>query len=97
MNLLSRTSARKSISLSEKSQSRNNQNSLLAYPVVCLIRIYQILISPLIGSNCRFHPSCSNYAIESFSQYGVMKGFFLTLKRLSKCHPWHPGGYDPVR
>ncbi|MCH6558854.1 membrane protein insertion efficiency factor YidD [candidate division KSB1 bacterium] len=97
MNLLSRTSARKSISLSEKSQSRSNQNSLLAYPVVYLIRIYQILISPLIGSNCRFHPSCSNYAIESFSQYGVMKGLFLTLKRLSKCHPWHPGGYDPVK
>ncbi|MEE8405500.1 MAG: membrane protein insertion efficiency factor YidD [candidate division Zixibacteria bacterium] len=71
--------------------------SLLTYPLVYLIRFYQILISPLIGSNCRFHPSCSSYAIESFSQYGVMKGLFLTLKRLSKCHPWHPGGYDPVK
>ncbi|MEE8149400.1 MAG: membrane protein insertion efficiency factor YidD [candidate division Zixibacteria bacterium] len=68
----------------------------MTYPLVYLIRFYQILISPLIGSNCRFHPSCSNYAIESFSQYGVMKGFLMTLKRLSKCHPWHPGGYDPV-
>ncbi|MCH9024091.1 MAG: membrane protein insertion efficiency factor YidD [candidate division Zixibacteria bacterium] len=97
MNLLSRTSARKSFSLSGQFPGRNSQASFLAYPVVYLIRIYQILISPLIGSNCRFHPSCSNYAIESFSQYGVIKGFLITLKRLSKCHPWHPGGYDPVK
>jgi hypothetical protein len=61
-----------------------------------VIRLYQIALSPLFGSNCRFYPSCSHYAEEAFSQFGLIKGFYLTVRRLCKCHPLHAGGYDPV-
>lgn len=64
--------------------------------LIGLIRLYQWTISPLLGSPCRFYPSCSVYAVEAISKYGVAKGSILTVKRLSKCHPFHPGGYDPV-
>lgn len=60
------------------------------------IKGYQLLVSPFIGNNCRFYPSCSCYAEESVGQYGVLKGGYLTLRRLIKCHPYHAGGYDPV-
>ena len=63
---------------------------------VGLIKLYQYAISPLLGNNCRFHPSCSVYAEEAFNTYGFFKGGYLTLLRLIKCHPFHPGGYDPV-
>ncbi len=59
------------------------------------IRIYQFTISPLLGNCCRFYPSCSNYALEAIEKHG-WKGLWLTLKRLCKCHPFHPGGVDPV-
>jgi putative membrane protein insertion efficiency factor len=65
--------------------------------VVGLLTLYRRLISPLLPPACRFHPSCSCYAIESFKKHGVGRGTLLTLRRLSKCHPFHPGGYDPVR
>jgi len=61
-----------------------------------LIRIYQWTVSPLLGPTCRFHPSCSNYALEAIHRFGVLRGSWLTLKRLGRCHPWHPGGLDPV-
>lgn len=61
-----------------------------------LITIYQWTLSPLMGNCCRFYPSCSNYSKEAFDKHGVMKGLWLTLKRLAKCFPWHPGGLDPV-
>ena len=61
-----------------------------------VIEFYQIALSPLFGSNCRFYPTCSHYAKEAFSQFGFIKGFYLTVKRLCKCHPLHAGGYDPV-
>lgn len=61
-----------------------------------LIRGYRYLISPLLGANCRFHPSCSCYAEEAISRHGSMKGSYLAARRLLRCHPWHPGGYDPV-
>ena len=61
------------------------------------IKIYQICISPLIGPSCRFHPTCSNYSIESIQKYGVIKGFILSVKRLLKCHPMGGAGYDPVK
>ena len=64
--------------------------------LVALIHLYQWTISPLLGSPCRFYPSCSVYAIEAISKHGVVKGSLLTVKRLGKCHPFHPGGYDPV-
>lgn len=63
---------------------------------IALIRLYQWTISPMLGSPCRFYPSCSVYAIDAIAKYGVIKGSILTGKRLGKCHPFHPGGYDPV-
>ncbi len=61
-----------------------------------LIRAYQLLISPLIGPCCRFTPSCSQYAYDAIRLYGPLKGLFLGAKRLARCHPFHPGGVDPV-
>lgn len=63
---------------------------------IALIRLYRTLISPWLGSHCRFEPSCSLYAITAIERFGVFRGTVLTLTRLSKCHPFHPGGYDPV-
>lgn len=62
-----------------------------------LIRIYQIYISPLKGSTCRFYPSCSQYTFEAINKYGIFKGSLFAVKRICKCHPFHPGGYDPVK
>ncbi|MGD9659709.1 MAG: membrane protein insertion efficiency factor YidD [Porticoccaceae bacterium] len=61
-----------------------------------LIKAYAYLISPFLGVNCRFYPSCSAYAQEAIESHGVLKGSWLTLRRLSKCHPFHTGGCDPV-
>lgn len=61
-----------------------------------LLRGYQLCISPFLGQNCRFYPSCSEYAKEAIRVHGSSKGCMLTARRLCKCHPWHPGGTDPV-
>jgi len=61
-----------------------------------LIRIYQVLISPLFPGCCRFAPTCSQYAAEALGRYGVWRGLGLTIRRLGRCHPFHPGGWDPV-
>lgn len=63
---------------------------------IVLIDFYQFVISPLFPSVCRFYPSCSNYARQSLEIHGFFRGLFLILKRICKCHPFHPGGYDPV-
>jgi len=60
------------------------------------IRLYQLTLSPFIGRQCRFHPSCSHYAAEAIANFGVIRGSLLALRRLSRCHPFHPGGFDPV-
>jgi len=60
------------------------------------IKVYQLLISPLTGPACRFYPSCSEYAFEAVKKHGSLKGAFLAVKRILKCHPFHPGGFDPV-
>lgn len=60
------------------------------------IKIYQWLISPLLGQNCRHEPTCSQYTIEAINEWGVIKGIYLGTKRISKCHPWGTFGYDPV-
>ena len=65
--------------------------------VILGIRIYQRFISPLTGPTCRFYPSCSSYTLTAVEKYGVWRGLWLGLKRLGRCHPFHPGGYDPVR
>jgi putative membrane protein insertion efficiency factor len=64
--------------------------------VLLLIRGYRKLISPLIGHHCRFYPTCSTYTYEAIEKYGLLKGMFLGIKRLLRCHPFHPGGVDPV-
>lgn len=61
-----------------------------------ILAFYRNFISPMMAPHCRFHPTCSCYAQEAIEHYGVTRGGLLTLRRLSKCHPWHPGGYDPV-
>ena len=70
--------------------------SLLVAALVWLIRAYQVAISPMLGNRCRFFPSCSDYTMEALQTHGVLKGIWLGLRRVSRCHPWHPGGYDPV-
>jgi len=64
--------------------------------VLLLIRGYSKIISPLIGHHCRFYPTCSTYTYEAIEKYGLLKGMFLGIKRLLRCHPFHPGGVDPV-
>ncbi|RCX32829.1 membrane protein insertion efficiency factor YidD [Thioalbus denitrificans] len=60
------------------------------------IRAYRYLISPLLGNNCRFHPSCSCYAETAVQRFGVLRGGWMALRRILRCHPWHEGGFDPV-
>ena len=70
---------------------------VLIFPLVKLIRLYQILISPYLGSNCKFSPSCSNYSIEALKKYGLVKGLYLASIRIMKCNPWNKNcGFDPV-
>ncbi|MFW8566127.1 membrane protein insertion efficiency factor YidD [Orrella sp. 11846] len=64
--------------------------------LIKLIRVYQFFLSPWIGSQCRFTPSCSNYAIEALKKHGTLKGSWLMIKRIFRCNPWHEGGHDPV-
>jgi len=71
-------------------------NKVATFPLLILIRGYQLIISPLLGSNCRFMPTCSEYAMESLRSYGLIKGCYLTIKRIGKCHPWGGHGYDPI-
>ena len=64
--------------------------------LICLVKAYRLLISPSLGSNCRFEPSCSAYSLQALGQHGALKGSYLTLRRLARCHPWCDGGHDPV-
>jgi uncharacterized protein len=63
---------------------------------ISLIRFYQVVISPLKAPSCRFYPTCSHYGMEAIQRFGALKGGWLTVKRIAKCHPFHPGGLDPV-
>lgn len=69
---------------------------MLARLAIFLVRAYQAALSPYLGGQCRFHPTCSNYAIEAFKRRGFWKGFWLALRRIGRCHPLHAGGIDPV-
>ena len=69
---------------------------ILSIPFIILIKIYQWGISPLLGPKCRYTPTCSHYAVEALKKYGLLKGFWLAVKRISRCHPWGGHGYDPV-
>jgi putative membrane protein insertion efficiency factor len=64
--------------------------------LVALVRGYQVMLSPFFGQQCRFTPTCSQYAIEALQTHGSVKGVWLVLKRVLRCHPWHAGGHDPI-
>lgn len=71
-------------------------NKIIKFIFILPIRIYQVAISPMLGKNCRFKPTCSHYMVSAIEEWGVLKGIWLGLKRIGKCHPWGPHGYDPV-
>ncbi len=71
-------------------------NIFILYPIIFLIKLYKFIISPIIGNNCRFLPTCSEYAIDSLKNFGIIKGSILSVRRILKCHPLGSSGYDPV-
>ena len=77
-------------------KSRKLCKWLFSLPLLALVKFYQYCISPLTPPSCRYVPTCSQYAVEALRKYGPIKGCWLTLKRLSRCHPWGGSGYDPV-
>jgi putative membrane protein insertion efficiency factor len=70
-------------------------NQAISVILICSVRVYQWTLSPLLGPCCRFTPSCSSYFIQAVQKYGPWRGAFLGMRRVARCHPWHPGGYDP--
>jgi len=68
----------------------------MKYALILLVKVYRYTVSPWLGKNCRFNPSCSAYAIEAIQKYGSLRGGWMAVKRILRCHPWHPGGCDPV-
>ena len=86
-----------SAGLLKDSTSKNERVTLLAYPLIFLIYVYRFTLSPFIGNSCRFLPTCSYYAEDALRKYGAFKGSWLAIKRVFRCHPWHEGGYDPVK
>ena len=71
-------------------------NNIFTFPIIVCIKIYQSSISPIIGQNCRYLPTCSEYAVGCLKEFGVIKGTLLSFKRIFKCHPWGDHGYDPI-
>ena len=69
---------------------------ILSAPFILFIRAYQLVVSPWLGPKCRFTPTCSEYSLQAFRKYGPVKGFWLSVNRVRKCHPWGSSGYDPV-
>jgi putative membrane protein insertion efficiency factor len=74
----------------------NAVSRALAWPLIQVVRLYRLAISPWLGANCRFDPTCSTYAIEALQVHGILKGTWLAVKRIGRCHPWGGSGYDPV-
>ena len=69
---------------------------IVIFPFIIVIKLYQFFISPFLGLNCRFNPTCSNYAINSLKKHGLIIGLYYSILRISKCHPWGGSGHDPV-
>lgn len=78
--------------MTTKSAAPSAAARLLALPV----HGYRYVVSPLLGSNCRYYPSCSAYALDALAEHGALRGGWLSVRRIARCHPWHEGGYDPV-
>lgn len=78
------------------SRAHGNTPGVAARIAMGIIRGYRRFLSPFLGSNCRFQPTCSAYALQAIERHGIWRGGALALRRISRCHPWHPGGYDPV-
>ena len=72
------------------------KNKILIYPLIFIIKIYQFIFSPLIGKNCRYLPTCSEYSIESLKSHGLLQGSFFAIRRILKCHPFGKHGFDPL-
>ena len=72
------------------------KNKILIYPLIFIIKIYQLIFSPLIGKNCRYLPTCSEYVSGSLKAHGLLKGLFFSIRRISKCHPLGGHGFDPI-
>ncbi len=70
--------------------------TLLAWPLLALVWLYRILISPWLGNNCRYEPTCSKFALEALREHGAFRGTWLAARRIGRCHPWGGSGYDPV-
>ncbi|MCX7186711.1 MAG: membrane protein insertion efficiency factor YidD [Methylophilaceae bacterium] len=68
----------------------------MAHLLIWLIKMYQILLSPFFGQQCRFSPTCSQYALDAINKHGALRGAYYAIRRLLRCHPWHPGGHDPA-
>ncbi|MGH3361668.1 MAG: membrane protein insertion efficiency factor YidD, partial [Nocardioides sp.] len=81
---------------SDRSRPLPDASDLMKLLLIGLLKAYRLLISPLYGQVCRYHPSCSAYALEAVSVHGSLRGSWLALRRLARCHPWAAGGYDPV-
>jgi uncharacterized protein len=69
---------------------------MMRWALITLVRGYQVVLSPLLPAACRYYPSCSAYAVEALEKHGARRGAWLAAKRIARCHPFHPGGYDPV-
>ncbi|UCG62370.1 MAG: membrane protein insertion efficiency factor YidD [Candidatus Zixiibacteriota bacterium] len=86
----------KSVGYSSLSTIGHKISCLLAYPLLLGVYVYRYTLSPIMGSSCRFYPTCSHYAEDALRKHGAFKGSVYTVRRLLRCHPWHEGGYDPV-
>ncbi len=74
----------------------NALSRALSWPLIGLVKLYRVTLSPWLGMNCRFQPTCSEYTIEALKKYGILKGTGLAARRIGRCHPWGGSGYDPV-
>jgi len=87
---------KESVGYSSASATAPHKTSIWAYPLIFLVYAYRYSFSPIIGNQCRFYPTCSQYALDALHKYGAFRGSIMAARRVLRCHPWHAGGYDPV-